>query len=166
MFGRGGDAPVHVPPPPVMPDLLTFTLERIEEGEGYTLGRLMDAAGKRVCVTAERAWVDKNGDGLGDRMESRIPAGDYLCARDTHNKSSPKPYRCWEVLDVPGRSEIHIHIGNDPRKDSLGCPLVGTKYGAKGTIEGSKAAFEKLEALTKDHERIRLIVKDPIKRLV
>lgn len=140
--------------------MMELTLIRMMEGTDYTLGRIEDAEKRQVCVTAERAWVDKNGDGIGDRNESRIPPGTYTLRRDLHNKTSPKAYECWEVCDVPGRSEIHIHIGNSAQKDSRGCPLVGSDFGPNGTVIGSKVAFEKLMRLTEGHESLTLHVRD------
>ena len=140
--------------------MMRLTLIRVAETDRYTLGRIEDAEHRQVCVTAERPWVDKDGNGLGDKNESRIPAGVYTCRRDLHGKSKPNPYEVWEICDVPGRSEVHIHIGNDVQVDSLGCPLVGTDYGPKGTIRGSRAAFANLMQLTKGHDAITLTVKD------
>jgi len=50
-----------------------------------------------------------------------IPAGEYplVLTFSPHFKMVTP-----EVLDVPKRSAIRIHIGNFP-KDSLGCTLVG-----------------------------------------
>jgi hypothetical protein len=52
-----------------------------------------------------------------------------------------------ELLDVPGRSDIRIHIGNFPQ-DTLGCLLVGEMKG-QDKIFNSKPAFEKLLLLLK-----------------
>lgn len=137
-----------------------YDLYRMAEGPGYTLGRIEDSQNVQLCVTAERAWVDKNGNGLGDTNESRIPAGTYICKRDLHNKTSSNPYEVWEVLGVPGRSEIHIHIGNDPRIHSKGCPLVGTDFGPKGTVTRSRDAFDKWMKATAAFSQITLRVHD------
>jgi hypothetical protein len=49
-----------------------------------------------------------------------------------------------ELLDVPGRSEIRIHIGNKP-EDSEGCTLVGDTHGPQPDwVSSSKVAFERL----------------------
>ena len=137
-----------------------FDLIRMTDGKDFTLGRIEDAEHKQICVTAERAWVDKNGDGLGDNSVSRIPAGTYVCQRDMHNKSSSSPYEVWEITGVPGRSEIHIHRGNDPRIHSKGCPLVGTNFGPNGTVTESGKAFEKWMRVTASYDRITLRVHD------
>ena len=137
-----------------------YDLWRMAEGADYTLGRIEDSERKQLCTIAERAWVDLDGNGLGDSGKSRIPAGTYECRRDLHGKSGPKPYEVWEILGVPGRSEIHIHIGNDPRIHSKGCPLVGTDFGPNGTVTESRKAFKKWMDATKDFDAITLRVHD------
>jgi hypothetical protein len=89
-----------------------------------------------------------------------IPAGTYECTRDMHGKSGPSPYEVWEINGVPGRSEVHIHIGNDPRTDSLGCPLVGMAFAPKGTVAQSKVAFAKWMKATAGETRIRITFHD------
>lgn len=138
-----------------------YDLWRMAEGSDYTLGRLEDAEKRQLCVIAERAWVDVDGNGIGDTSVSRIPAGTYTCRRDMHGKNKPETaYEVWEILGVPGRSEVHVHIGNDPRTNSKGCPLVGTDFGPKGTITESRKAFAKWMDATKRFEEITLRVHD------
>jgi hypothetical protein len=137
-----------------------FTLHRMVDGPDFTLGRMEDEQNNVVCVTAERAWVDKNGDGFGDNGVSRIPPGTYECNRDTHGKLGPHPYEVWEIGGVPGRSEIHIHIGNVAARDSKGCPLVGTAFGPNGSVTGSGDAFRKWMKATEGESKIVLVVKD------
>jgi hypothetical protein len=139
---------------------MKLILHRMVEGDGWTLGRLEDEEKRLVCYTAERAWVDKNGDGIGDTGVSRIPQARYQCGRDMHNKSGPAPYECWEVNGVPGRSEIHIHRGTDAVRHSKGCILVGTAFGVGGTVVNSAVAFEKLMKLTAGLKELTLEVRD------
>lgn len=141
-----------------------YDLYRMAESPGvWTLGRIEDAEKHQVCVIAERGWVDKDGNGLGDPNVSRIPAGTYTCRRDMHGKSRPAPYvpyEVWEICDVPGRSEIHMHIGVDPQKDSKGCPLVGSDFGPNGTVKESRAAFKHWMDATSQYTTITLRVHD------
>jgi hypothetical protein len=63
-----------------------------------------------------------------------------------------------ELLDVPGRTNIRWHKGNEP-KDSLGCTCVGESYGPQPDwVGGSKPAFDRLmqlcEAAEARHEEI------------
>jgi hypothetical protein len=73
-----------------------------------------------------------------------VPAGEYKVV------FTPSPHLGYvtpELLDVPGRSDIRIHIGNFPQ-DTLGCLLVGEMKG-QDKIFNSKPAFEKLLLLLK-----------------
>ena len=139
----------------------TYDLFRMAEGADYTLGRIEDSERRQLCTVAERAWVDNDGNGIGDANLSRIPAGTYECRRDMHGKSKPATaYEVWEILGVPGRSEVHIHRGNDPRIHSKGCPLVGTDFGPDGTVTESRKAFAKWMDATRDFDSITLRVHD------
>lgn len=70
-----------------------------------------------------------------------IPMGSYdvkILWSEKHGRLLP------HVQDVPGFSEIEIHIGNFP-KDTLGCLLVGDYAGPNPDfIGGSKQAFDQL----------------------
>lgn len=138
----------------------TYDLYRMAEGPDWTLGRIEDAENRQICTVAERAWVDKDGNGIGDRNESRIPAGTYTCRRDLHNKQSEHAYEVWEICDVPGRSEIHIHRGNKPQIDSKGCPLVGIDFGPNGSVTESRRGFARWMEATRGYETITLRVHD------
>jgi len=73
-----------------------------------------------------------------------VPAGEYKVV------FTPSPHLGYvtpELLYVPGRSDIRIHIGNFPQ-DTLGCLLVGEMKG-QDKIFNSKPAFEKLLLLLK-----------------
>lgn len=137
----------------------TLTLSRKYEVGKSTIGRLDDEQGNRICFTLEHPWVDADGNGLGDRNVSRVPAGTYRCTRDMHGKSDPKKaYEVWELNAVPGRSEVHIHIGNSV-KDTLGCILVGEVVNAD-RLEHSRDAFRELMQETVGEREITLIIKD------
>ena len=137
----------------------TLTLYRMRANDVCTLGRLEAHDSVQICVTLEEPWRDANQDGIGDKNVSRIPAGEYVCRRDMHGKSKPNPYEVWEVLGVPGRSEIHIHIGNTS-EDTLGCILVGSAWAGANSISGSRNAFDKLMRETKDLNELTLRVVD------
>lgn len=71
-----------------------------------------------------------------------IPAGEYkvILSLSPHLK-----YVTPELLDVPGRSAIRIHIGNYP-KDVLGCTAVGEGH-ETDAVTNSHAAFDSLMTL-------------------
>lgn len=124
----------------------TLTLYRMRETPTATFGRIEAEDSAQLCVTLEPT-------------DKRIPAGAYTCRRDLHGKSKPNPYECWEVCDVPERSEIHVHIGN-VASDSEGCILVGSAFHGPDAISGSKYAFTKLMRETRDATELTLIVQD------
>lgn len=74
-----------------------------------------------------------------------VPAGFYPATTYESPKWSARygyPFLVVELRNIPGRSEIEIHIGNRPA-DTLGCILVG---GAKSqdAIDSSEDAFYRL----------------------
>lgn len=102
-----------------------------------TLGRLVSRDGAFACVTLERS---------ADGDHPCIPAGTYHVTIDTHHPGTPGAYRCPELLDVPGRSQIQIHIGNCC-DDLQGCIAPGERESADGlAIEESGSAFRRLMA--------------------
>lgn len=138
----------------------TLTLYRMRPTPTATFGRIEAEDSAQLCVTLEPAWVDANADGIGDRGVSRIPAGTYTCRRDIHGKTKPNPYEVWEVLGVPGRSEIHIHRGTK-RSHTQGCILVGSAFHGPDEISGSAHAFDKLMKETARDSELTLVVIDP-----
>jgi hypothetical protein len=100
-----------------------------------TLGKLTSNDGKFMCYTLERSH---------DGDHPCIPAGTYKVTEDWHHPSDPKRYRCPELLDVPGRSQIQIHVAN--RCSELqGCIAPGERIGAD-CVEQSSSAFGRLMA--------------------
>lgn len=86
-----------------------------------------------------------------------IPAGTYKVIL------TPSPhlgYLTPEVLDVPGRSEIRIHIGNWP-KDSLGCTLVGMTH-LPDAVGDSRSAFNGLMVLLRNSDSIDITYTEEI----
>jgi len=113
-----------------------LTLERdIQDGQA-TLGRLF-VDGNFQCYTLERPWLNNQ------RGVSCIPEGTY------HGAIQPSPHfrrDLPELLDVPGRSQILIHMGNKPA-DSMGCVLVGKERDEDGhMVMRSNAALDELLA--------------------
>jgi len=95
-----------------------YYLIRQASAEQGTFGIITDSENTKLCVTAERPWLNNLPN------VSCIPVGTYTCV----SHSSPDHPGTWEVANVPNRSEILIHNGNFPLKDSEGCILVGEAY--------------------------------------
>ncbi len=116
--------------------------DRAQPGSGEALGVLRNDAGTIYFTIFE------------DRP---IPAGVYTCRLLDH----PKHGECWEVCDVPGRTGILFHVGNDA-DDSDGCLLVGFGFGEGirsiiGSADGYKR-FRRYMALSK---KFTLTIADP-----
>lgn len=99
-----------------------------------TFGKLTSRDGKFTCFTLERS--------VDDPTHPCIPAATYKVKIDEHHPGTPGAYRCPELLDVPGRSEIQIHIFNTC-DESKGCIGPGERLG-RDCIEDSGAAFRRL----------------------
>lgn len=105
-----------------------------------TFGKL--TAGVFYCYTLELA---DHGNKPG---ESCIPAGVYRCVM----RDSPKFGKCYEVKDVPGRTDILLHRGNFAadegfgKSDIDGCILLGN---AIGEIGGQRALLSSKDAMAR-----------------
>ncbi len=109
------------------------TIKRDNVKSGCITGFLY-VNGDLICVTLELPWKDNNTDA------SCVPYGTYY-GNFRYDKSDK-----WriELLDVPKRSSVQIHIGNYPW-ETTGCILVGTSADPNNcTISGSKDAYELL----------------------
>jgi len=91
-------------------------IERFAYTKYGTLGTLL--LGDFSCYTIELPWKGN------ERRVSCIPTGIYPITRH----KSPKFGDTIWIQDVPGRSEILIHVANSP-KDILGCIGPGNDYG-------------------------------------
>lgn len=133
---------------------LPLSLIRIEQNEHATFGLLRDAERNRLCVTLELPWKDNAHD------VSCIPAGTYTA----HRRFSPKHHcEVFELDGVPDRANIELHIGNFAH-DSLGCILLGDKYGSfegERGILGSRVAFERFMSAMAGTDAFTLDVMNP-----
>lgn len=99
-------------------------LVRLEDSRFGTFGVLL-IHDSIFCVTLEPPDMDNM------RMRSCIPAGIYTCKR----VKSPKYGNTFEVADVPNRTHILFHAGNEI-VDTKGCILLAEKF---GKIRGNNA---------------------------
>ena len=109
------------------------------------LGVLRDDAGRIFWTTFE------------DRP---IPAGRYI-VRLMPAAANPKHGECWEIQNVPGRSDILFHVGNDA-SDSDGCVLVGQGFAADAAaITNSVAGYKRFRKFLSARTQFNLEVHDP-----
>jgi hypothetical protein len=104
-----------------------------------TFGRLTTSDGL-LWWTVERPWADNR------RNESCIPLGFYRMVRTIFHRGTADPdddYDAYEILDVPDRSRILVHVGNT-MDDVQGCIAVGSALGyvnGKWAVTNSRLAF-------------------------
>lgn len=132
----------------------TLTLTRIAKRADYTIGRLEDENGVKICNTLEPTWRDYKGGELKVPRKSAVPEGTYPVVV-TKSKKFGKYLPL--LVGVPGFEGIRIHSGNTVN-DTEGCILVGQNL-IKGKVLLSRLTLEKLMRLIENEKRIFLTIK-------
>ena len=131
-----------------------LTLKRIAKKADYTIGRLEDENGVKICDTLEPTWRDFKGGELKVPRKSAVPEGTYPVVI-TKSKKFGKYLPL--LVGVPGFECIRIHSGNTVN-DTEGCILVGQNL-IKGKVLLSRLTLEKLMRLIENEKRIFLTIK-------
>ncbi len=139
---------------------MNLTLQRTEYRDDGIFGVMTDDSGDEICVTLEHAYDSGAGNGS---YAPKIPAGTYTCLKGQHQLASMAyPFEAFELQNVPGHTNILIHVGNY-NNDSEGCILVGatTVPVGDGTqmIAMSNLTFRKFMSLQTTNE-FELTIKD------
>ena len=132
----------------------TLTLTRIAKQADYTIGRLEDENGVKICDTLEPKYRDYKGGELKVPRKSAVPEGTYPVVV-TKSKKFGKYLPL--LVGVPGFEGIRIHSGNTVN-DTEGCILVGQNL-IKGKVLLSRLTLEKLMRLIENEKRIFLTIK-------
>ena len=132
----------------------TLTLTRIAKRADYTIGRLTDENGVKICDTLEPTWRDYKGGELKVPRKSAVPEGTYQVVV-TKSKKFGKYLPL--LVGVPGFEGVRIHSGNTVN-DTEGCILVGQNL-IKGKVLLSRLTLEKLMRLIENEKRIFLTIK-------
>ncbi len=132
----------------------TLTLTRIAKRADYTIGRLEDENGVKICDTLEPTWRNYKGGELKVPRKSAVPEGTYPVVV-TKSKKFGKYLPL--LVGVPGFEGIRIHSGNTVN-DTEGCILVGQNL-IKGKVLLSRLTLEKLMRLIENEKRIFLTIK-------
>ena len=132
----------------------TLTLTRIAKRADYTIGRLTDENGVKICDTLEPTWRDYKGGELKVPRKSAVPEGTYQVVV-TKSKKFGKYLPL--LVGVPGFEGVRIHSGNTVN-DTEGCILVGQNL-EKGKVLLSRLTLEKLMRLIENEKRIFLTIK-------
>ena len=121
----------------------------------YTIGRLEDENGMKVCDTLEPTWRDYKGGELKIPKKSAIPECTY---RVVVTKSQRFQKYLPLLVGVPGFEGVRIHAGNTSR-DTEGCILVGQNLQV-GKVLWSRITLEKLMKLIENEKEIYLTIKN------
>ena len=133
---------------------MKLTLTRIAKRPDYTIGRLTDEKGERICDTLEPTWRDYKGGEPKVPKKSAVPEGTYRVVVT----KSPRFGRYLPLLvGVPGFEGIRIHSGNTV-KDTEGCILVGENLQV-GRLLWSRITLEKLMRLIENEKEVYLTIK-------
>ena len=135
-------------------DIMKLTLTRMAKRADYTIGRLANERGERICDTLEPTWRDYKGGEKKVKGRSAVPEGTYRVVVT----KSPRFGRYLPLLvGVPGFEGVRIHSGNTSR-DTEGCILVGDNL-LVGRLLWSRLALEKLMRLIGNEKEIFLTIK-------
>jgi len=121
----------------------TVKLIRVVSTDKATFGNLI-YKDIPLGVTLELPYKDNQTD------ISCIPMGTY----EVEKYHSHKYPDVWKIKDVPGRTDILIHIGNY-LKDTHGCVLVATSFN-NDSISSSGVAFRKLRNILPDNFSLKV----------
>ena len=131
-----------------------LTLKRIAKRADYTIGRLEDENGVKICDTLEPTWRDYKGGELKVPRKSAVPEGTYpVVVTKSWKFGKYLPL----LVGVPGFEGVRIHSGNTVN-DTEGCILVGQNL-IKGKVLLSRLTLEKLMRLIENEKRIFLTIK-------
>ena len=134
---------------------MKLTLTRIAKRADYTIGRLADEKGEKICDTLEPTWRDYKGGEKKVKGRSAVPEGTYRVVVTR----SPRVGRYLPLLvGVPGFEGVRIHSGNTSR-DTEGCMLVGQNLQA-GKLLWSRLELEHLMKLIENEKEISLTIKN------
>lgn len=121
----------------------------------YTIGRLEDENGMKICDTLEPIWRNYDGGEMKIPRKSAIPEGSY---RVVVTKSRRFQKYLPLLVGVPGFEGVRIHAGNTSR-DTEGCILVGQNIQV-GKVLWSRITLEKLMKLIENEKEIYIIIKN------
>lgn len=134
---------------------MELILTRIARKAEYTIGRLEDENGKKLCDTLEPIWRNYDGGELKIPKKSAIPEGTYRVVT-TYSLRFRKYLPL--LVGVPGFEGVRIHSGNTSR-DTEGCILVGQNLQV-GKVLWSRITLEKLMKLIENEKEIYIIIKN------
>lgn len=134
---------------------MDFTLTRLSYEMSGIYGLLVrQDTDQQVAVTLEHAYPEGNGP---ITYAPKIPEGIYVCQRGMHQLAGMiSPFECFEITNVPGHSDILLHVGNT-NDDSSGCVLLGGSRMATMIVQ-SRVTFDRFMVLLSGVDTFNLVV--------
>jgi len=132
-----------------------MVIKRIALSQDWTLGVILSEGKIPFALTMERPWLNNQ------KSVSCIPKGEYTCKRVV----KPKHGSCFEVTNVPNRTDILIHKGNFVW-DSEGCIILGENYQDVMTSKSDKPVTSVQSSGVAYHEFMMLLDKKDEFKLV
>lgn len=132
---------------------MIFTVARYKYTDEFTRG-LLYAGGNHIGYTMEDPWNNN------ENNVSCIPVGTYDTDVRPAKDSPSRNYDHMILRDVPARSYILWHVGND-EQDTEGCILPG-KTAHEDMVGHSQKAFNKMMSIAKEAESITTKITDVI----
>ena len=134
---------------------MKLILTRHARRADYTIGRLEDENGKKICDTLEPIWRNYDGGEMKIPRKSAIPEGTY---RVVITKSQRFGKYLPLLVGVPGFEGVRIHSGNT-NKDTEGCILVGENIQV-GRVLWSRITLSKLMKIIENEKEIFITIKN------
>jgi hypothetical protein len=136
---------------------MNFKLVRKEYRQDGIFSVMTDIIGNNPFQTLEHAYQQ-----FDNTYAPKIPKGAYTCIRGQHQlHSMTQPFTTFEVTNVPGHTNILLHVGNY-NSDSDGCILLGLDVADTANwqkmITSSKEAFTKFMELQQGLDSFLLTV--------
>ena len=137
----------------------TIHIHRLGYSHYGVFGMIVDE-GIPICLTAERPWQ------FNKSHISCIPHGTYVAKREWYTSKSGKKYESFLLQDVPARTRIFIHKGNNPIKETRGCIIIGKGFsntpGAISLTDSAKA-YESFMDRLGTYDQIKIVIHpDPL----
>lgn len=117
----------------------------------------------QLCVSVTHAYKDA----ATGMWEPKTPPGKYRCVRGMHALHDGVQFETFEIMDVPGHTDILFHVGNW-NENSEGCECVGLKMiegNHKGKplvamVTNSGVAFQRFMAAQEGCDEFELTVEE------
>ena len=123
---------------------------RVAENEHGTFSVLLWDQ-RPFAVSLEPRWKNN------EENISCIPSGQYMCSR----VQSPTFGETFEVIGVPGRTNVLFHWGNRI-VDTEGCILVAEEFGklyGDDAVLSSRRGFNELMKITKEMDGFNVLIR-------